>query len=65
MKAFMRSAIVLALLLASSGASPVLAQRPNIAAAIDESRGDALNNRALKGMVDATGIEPVTPTMST
>ena len=49
MKAFTRSAVVLALLLAVSGATPVLAQRPNIAAATDESRGDALNNPALKG----------------
>src|SRR5215203_342847 len=49
MKTFTLSAMVLALLLAVSGASTVLAQRPNIAAATDESRGDALNSPALKG----------------
>lgn len=38
-----------ALLLAGAAVSPVLAQRPNIAAATDESRGDALTNPALKG----------------
>jgi predicted methyltransferase len=41
--------VVLAVLLAAGGAWPVLAQRPNIAAATDESRGDALNNPELKG----------------
>jgi predicted methyltransferase len=49
MRRFARSGVVRALLLATSGATPVLAQRPNIAAATDESRGDALNNPALKG----------------
>jgi predicted methyltransferase len=42
-------AAALVLLAAPGGATPVLAQRPNIAAATDESRGDALNNPALKG----------------
>jgi predicted methyltransferase len=49
MKSWMRPALILALLLAAAGAQPVLAQRPNIAAATDESRGNALNNPALKG----------------
>src|SRR3954471_1494469 len=49
MKRFARPALVLALLLAAGAVSPVLAQRPNIAAATDESRGNALNNPALKG----------------
>jgi predicted methyltransferase len=42
-------AAALVLLAVPIGASPVLAQRPNIAAATDESRGDALTNPALKG----------------
>jgi len=50
MNRFARPAVVLALLLAAGAVSPVLAQRPNIAAATDESRGNALNNPALKGL---------------
>jgi predicted methyltransferase len=43
------AALVAVLLVGGLAASPVLAQRPNIAAATDESRGDALSNPALKG----------------
>lgn len=43
------AAVALALLLAAAGGSPVMAQRPNLSAPTDESRGDALSNPALKG----------------
>jgi len=49
MNRFARPAVVLALMLAVGAVSPVLAQRPNIAAATDESRGNALNNAEFKG----------------
>ena len=46
---FATAAIALSLVLAGSSVTPVLAQRPVITAPTDESRGDALNNPALKG----------------
>jgi predicted methyltransferase len=42
-------AAALVLLAVPIGASPVLAQRPNIAAATDEGRGNALNNPEFRG----------------
>jgi predicted methyltransferase len=49
MKRLTYVAAVVAIALAAGAVSPVLAQRPNIAAATDESRGNALNNPELKG----------------
>jgi predicted methyltransferase len=49
MNRFARPVVALALILAAGAVTPVLAQRPNIAAATDESRGNALNNAEFKG----------------
>jgi predicted methyltransferase len=49
MKRLTYAAAVAALALAGAIVTPVLAQRPNIAAATDESRGNALNNAEFKG----------------
>jgi predicted methyltransferase len=49
MRRFGGSALALALAVLAAGAAPALAQRPDITAAVDPSRGDALSNPALKG----------------